>query len=179
MKVGAQKECRQTTVSPIGKGILYPKVYCKKLSNQKHTANTVLTTRGTTWCWMRGEIKELLFIKVTVYLPFSFRKNLNNAKYSIYGNLLYQFLALKVPVVRRKKPPTPVLQPSVFQLPLYLVIYSTLLELPPYSHKQLVIGDNEKNKGMFTRRCGSPGRWGNPPVHIICDHVYNLITFIW
>ena len=35
---------------------------------------------------MQGKIKEHL--KVTVYLPFSFRKNLNKARYSIYGDLL-------------------------------------------------------------------------------------------
>ena len=32
---------------------------------------------------MRGKIKEHLFIEVTVYLPFSFRKNLNKARYNI------------------------------------------------------------------------------------------------
>ena len=36
---------------------------------------------------MRGAIKKLLFINVTVYLPFLFEKNLNKkAKYSIYGD---------------------------------------------------------------------------------------------
>ena len=34
---------------------------------------------------MRGKIKELLFIKVTVYLPFSFQMYLNKVKYSIYS----------------------------------------------------------------------------------------------
>ena len=36
---------------------------------------------------MQGKINELLFIKVIVYLPFSFQKKLNKARYSIYGNL--------------------------------------------------------------------------------------------
>ena len=40
---------------------------------------------------MREKIKEHLFIKVTVYLPFSFRKNLNKERYSMYGNLLPVF----------------------------------------------------------------------------------------
>ena len=35
---------------------------------------------------MQGKINEHL--KVTVYLPFSFRKNLNKARYSIYRHLL-------------------------------------------------------------------------------------------
>ena len=30
---------------------------------------------------MRGKIKENLFIKVAVYLPFSFRKNLNSYQF--------------------------------------------------------------------------------------------------
>ena len=39
-----------------------------------------------------GKMSEHLFIKVTVYLPFSFRKNnLNKARYNIYGNLLPVF----------------------------------------------------------------------------------------
>ena len=41
---------------------------------------------------MWGEIRELLFIKVNdciyfIWLSFSFQKNLNKAKYSIYRNL--------------------------------------------------------------------------------------------
>ena len=50
--------------------VFLPKLYCKKLSNQKPTANTVYTTWGITLCWIRGEIiiKELLFIKITLYL---------------------------------------------------------------------------------------------------------------
>ena len=64
-KVDAQlvKECWRT--------ISYRKFYCKKLSNQKPTANTVSATRRTTLCWMRGEIKEHLFVKLTLYLCFS------------------------------------------------------------------------------------------------------------
>ena len=36
-----------------------PKLYCKKLSNQNPTANTV-RSRRTTLCWIRGKIKQLL-----------------------------------------------------------------------------------------------------------------------
>ena len=44
-----------------------------------------------------------LFIKVTVYLPFSFRKKSQQSNwYSMYGNLL-PVLAPKVPVLRRSK----------------------------------------------------------------------------
>ena len=54
---------------------------------------------------MRCEIKKFLFIKVIVYSSLFFQKNLNKAKYIIS----YQFLAPKVPVLRRIKAPTSVL----------------------------------------------------------------------
>ena len=38
-----------------------------------------------------GKMNEHLFIKVTTYLSFSFRKNLNKAGYSIYENLVTSF----------------------------------------------------------------------------------------
>ena len=38
-----------------------------------------------------GKMNEHLFIKVTMYLSFSFRKNLNKAGYSIYENLVTSF----------------------------------------------------------------------------------------
>ena len=61
VKVDAQIEekCRRT-ISYL-KGYSYPKLYYKKLSNQKPTTNTVSTTRKTTLCWMRAEIKERHF----------------------------------------------------------------------------------------------------------------------
>ena len=40
---------------------------------------------------MRGKIKELLFIKLTLYLSLSFQAYLNKAKYSIYENLSRAF----------------------------------------------------------------------------------------
>ena len=64
VKVDAQieEECRRTT--SYLQGYSCPKLHCKKLS-------TIRNTRRTTQCWMRGRLKELLFIKVTVFLPFS------------------------------------------------------------------------------------------------------------
>ena len=59
------EECRRT-ISYL-KGYSYPKLYCKKLSNQKPTANTVsfFTKKKTTLYCMRAKSKELLFIKLT------------------------------------------------------------------------------------------------------------------
>ena len=66
-------ECRQNiSYRKELKGYSYLKLYCKKQSNQKPTANIVSTTRRTTLCWVRGNIKELLFIKLTLYLSLSF-----------------------------------------------------------------------------------------------------------
>ena len=52
-----------------------------------------------------GKMNEHLFIKVTLYLPFSFRKkNLNKARYSIYGSLLPVFSTEGSPLdLRRNK----------------------------------------------------------------------------
>ena len=50
----------------------YLKLYCKKQSNQKLTANTVRPLRRTTLSWVRGDIKELLLIKLTLHLSLSF-----------------------------------------------------------------------------------------------------------
>ena len=77
VKVDAQteKECRQTIFYL--KGYSYPKLYCKKLNNQKPVVSTVGITRRTTSCWVHNEIKKLLFIKVTVYLIFSFQKKIS------------------------------------------------------------------------------------------------------
>ena len=52
---------------------------------------------------MRGKIKLHLFIKVTVYLPFSFRKKILTKHDITSMEISYQFLALKVPVLRRNK----------------------------------------------------------------------------
>ena len=67
-------ECRQTICYL--KGYSYLKLYCKKQSNQKPTANIVSTTRRTTLCWVRGNIKELLFMKLTLYLSPLFWKQI-------------------------------------------------------------------------------------------------------
>ena len=71
-----EEECRQTIFYL--KGYSYPKLYYNKMNiNQKPTANTVSSTKRKTLRWMRGEIYKLMFIKVIVYLPFLFEKNLN------------------------------------------------------------------------------------------------------
>ena len=54
-------------LSPVWKGILTQSFTARKLSNQKSTANIVSTTRKTTLCWLRAEIKELQsFISIDI-----------------------------------------------------------------------------------------------------------------
>ena len=50
-----------------------------------------------------GGISEHLFIKVTVYLPFSFSKKLSRKQDIAFTEISYQFLASKIPVMRRNK----------------------------------------------------------------------------
>ena len=83
-----EKECQQTIFYL--KGYSYPKFYCKKLNNQKPVANTVGITRRTTSCWVHSEIKKLLFITVTVYLPFSFKKKSHKKQNMASTEISYQ-----------------------------------------------------------------------------------------
>ena len=113
VKADAQigEHCRRT-ISYL-QGYSCPKLFCKKLSNLKPMANTVRSTRRTTVCWMRGTIKVFLLSKHLQKSPST------------------SFQHRRFPSWEEIKPTTPVLQPTHFQLqrkPLYLVIYSTLLD---------------------------------------------------
>ena len=48
-------------------------------------------------------MNEYLFIKVTMCLPFSFRKKISTKQDTASTEISYQFLALEVPVKRRNK----------------------------------------------------------------------------
>ena len=122
-------ECRQT--------ISYLKgySYLKKQSNQKLTANIVSTIRRTTLCWVRGNIKELLFIKLTLYLSPLFWKQILTKQNIASTKNSQEFLASQVPVLKRNKATnsTACTEPSIFQLQwkrLYLIIYLSFLDLP-------------------------------------------------
>jgi len=86
---------------------------------------------------MRGKIKELLFNKGTVILLFSLRK-ISQQSNIASSEIAYQVLAPKVPVFRRNKVTNSIASTRAthFQLqrkPLYLVIYSSLLDLPSHA----------------------------------------------
>ena len=50
-----------------------------------------------------SKMNEHLFLKVTVYLPFSFQNKISTKQVIASTESSYQFLAPKVPVLRRNK----------------------------------------------------------------------------
>ena len=129
-------ECGKTAggLSPVSKGILAQSFSCKKLSNQKHTANTVRNTGRTTLCWIRGKVKEFLFIKLTSYLSLSLRNLSQQGKFYYLRKTLKS--RRRFPFWGEIKPSTPVLL-SIFRLhwkSFYLVIYSRFLDLTSHLH---------------------------------------------
>ena len=114
---------------------------------------------------MRGKIKELLFNKGTVILPFSFRK-ISQQSNKASTEIAYQLLAPKVSVFRRNKVTNSSASTRAIPLvqlqwkPLYLVIYSSLLDLPSHSHGNFAVGDSEKNKTIVIFSSSlSPHEW--------------------
>ena len=73
-------------------------------------------------------MNEHLFIKVTVYFPFSFGKKISTTQDIASTEISYQFLAPKVPLLiwGEIKPPTPVLQPIHFQLQRKALYYASV-----------------------------------------------------
>ena len=90
---------------------------------------------------MQGKINEFLFIKGTVFMPFSFRKKISTKHNIVSTEIAYQFSAPKVPVSRRNKATNSRTSTDLFQLQrkaMSLAIYSSLLDLSLHSHGQLV-----------------------------------------
>ena len=73
-------------------------VRCKKLSNQKPTANTVRNTRRTTLRWTNICLSKLLCI-----CPNLFSKKISTKHDIASTKNSYQFLVPKVPVLRRNR----------------------------------------------------------------------------
>ena len=171
MKVDAQieEECRRT-ISYL-QGYSCPKLYIsfKKLTNQKRSANTFRNIRRTTLCWMRGKIEELLFIKVTVFLPLSFRKK-NSAKQDIASTeIAYQFLAPKVPVLRRNKATNPSTSTDPFSAATKAFVLGNLFKLVGSAitfARAVCIGGNEKNTRRLSYFPSSLSPSGKVPVRM-------------
>ena len=131
-----EEDCRQT-ISYL-KGYSYLRLYCKKQSNQKLTANTVSTLRRTILSWVRSDIRELLYSSNLLCIwPSLLDTNLNIEQNIASTKNCQEFLASQVPVLKRNKatnasssnhPFSAVMNPS------YLVIYSSFLDLPSHSH---------------------------------------------
>ena len=122
-------EYRKTAggLSPISKGILAQSFSCKKLSNQKHTANTVRNTGRTTLCWIRGKVKEFLFIKLTSYLSLPFRNLSQQGKFYYLRKTLKS--RRRFPFWGEIKPPTPVLLTFHFSAELKALVLCNLFKV--------------------------------------------------
>ena len=74
------EECRRT-ISYL-KGYSYPKLYCKKLSNQKPTANTVsfLTKKKQLYTACVLRVKNFYLSNLLSICAFLYEANLNKAK---------------------------------------------------------------------------------------------------
>ena len=90
---------------------------------------------------MRGKINEFLFIKGTVFMPFSFPKKISTKHNIVSTEIAYKFSAQKVPVSRGNKATNSRTSTDLFQLQrkaMSLATYSNLLDLSSHSHGQLV-----------------------------------------
>ena len=87
VKVDARidEDCLQT-ISYL-KGYSCLKLHCKKLSNQKLTANTVNTLRRTILSECVVILKNLCSSNLLCICPSLLETNLNKAKYSLYEKL--------------------------------------------------------------------------------------------
>ena len=97
---------------------------------------------------MRGKMEELLFIKVTVFLPLSFRKKNSAMQHIASTEIAYQFLAPKVLVLRRNKATKPGTSSDPFSAATKTLVLGNLLKLVrsaiPFA-RAVCFGGNEKN----------------------------------
>ena len=144
MKVDAQieEECRQT-ISYL-QGYSLPEALLQETEySSQYKKNDLMLNAGQT---ERTSIYQSYCV-----LAFLFLKKISTKQNIASTEIAYLFLAPKVPVLRRNKATISSSSTAHFELqrkPLYLVIYSSLLDLPSHSHGQFAIGDNEKNMTM-------------------------------
>ena len=118
MKVDAQIEenCRRT-ISYL-QGYSCPKLQLKETGKSETYGEYSSQCKKNNFILNAGKMNEHLFIKVTVYFPFSFGKKISTTQDIACTEISYQFLTPKVPLLiwGEIKPPTPVLQSIHFQL---------------------------------------------------------------
>ena len=76
-----------------------------------------------------SKMNEHLFLKVTVYLPFSFQNKISTKQVIASTESSYQFLAPKVPFSRRNKAPTSALIAIHFSAVMKTLVLGNLFEL--------------------------------------------------
>ena len=118
MKVDAQIEinCRRT-ISYL-QGYSCPKLQLKETGKSETYGEYSSQCKKNNFILNAGKMNEHLFIKVTVYFPFSFGKKISTTQDIACTEISDQFLTPKVPLLiwGEIKPPTPVLQSIHFQL---------------------------------------------------------------
>ena len=142
--VQIEEDCRQTIYYL--KGHSYLKFYCKKQSNQKLRVNTVSTLRRTILSWVRGDIKELLFIKLTLYLSLSFRNKCWQSKIKLLRKPAKRFERRRFPFWRKNKATNSHPLFNCNENLEFVNLFTLLKDFPSYSHGKFDVGDNEKNK---------------------------------
>ena len=99
-----------------------------------------------------------------MYFPFSFRKEVSTKHDITSAEISYQFLALKVPVLRRNKATNSRTSTDPFSA----ATKTLVLDLPSHSHGHFAIGDNERNKTIVIFSSSlSPS--GKRPVRMWCQ----------
>ena len=128
MKVDARIEgnCRRTISYLQGYSCL--KLQCKKLSNQKHTANTVRNTRRTTSCWMRGKIRNF-YLSNLLCLSLSFRNLSQQGKLNYLQKTLKRFKRRRIPFWGELKPAASVLLTVHFSAAPKALAFGNLLKV--------------------------------------------------
>ena len=77
---------------------------------------------------MQGKIKELVFIKVTVFCPSLFKKS-STKRDGAFTEISFHFLALKVPVLRRNKGANSSASTDPFSAAMKTLLLSNLFKL--------------------------------------------------
>ena len=145
MKVDVQiEENCPRTIS--WESILAQNFSCKKLSNQKPTANTVRNTRRTTLCWMGARLKNFHSSNLLCICPSLFETYLNKANYIIYEKLLIGFSVAGFPFWGEIRPPTPVLLTVHFSAALKALVLGNLFKVFRLDRRtgSLPLGDKDE-----------------------------------
>ena len=102
------------------------------------------------------KMNEHLFFKVTVYLPFSFQNKISKKQVMASTESSYQFLAPKVPVLRRNKATNSSTSTDPFSAATKTLVLANLFTLFDLPH-HIRTGSNEKTIVLFSSSLSPSG----------------------